>query len=93
MKDLLDNLFIELVLTAHPTEARRRTVLSKMEYVAHLIEKVGTDSLSLREQEKVIQSLRNEILSLWLTDRVRAAKLTVADEVKTGLYFIDSGFW
>ena len=47
----------------------------------------------VREQEKITQSLRSEIMSLWLTDRVRAAKLTVADEVKTGLYFIDSFFW
>ena len=93
MKDLLNNLSIELVLTAHPTEARRRTVLSKMEHVTHLIEKLSTNSLSLREQEKITRSLRNEILSLWLTDRVRATKLTVADEVKTGLYFIDSFFW
>jgi phosphoenolpyruvate carboxylase len=93
MKDLLDNLSIELVLTAHPTEARRRTVLSKMEHVTHLIERLNTDTLSPREQEKITQSLRSEILSLWLTDRVRAAKLTVADEVKTGLYFIDSFFW
>jgi len=93
MKDLLNNLSIELVLTAHPTEARRRTVLSKMEHVTHLIEKLSADLVSLREQEKITQSLRSEIMSLWLTDRVRTAKLTVADEVKTGLYFIDSFFW
>jgi phosphoenolpyruvate carboxylase len=93
MKDLLDNLSIELVLTAHPTEARRRTVLSKMEHVTHLIEKLNIDKLSIREQEKITQLLRSEILSLWLTDRVRAAKLTVVDEVKTGLYFVDSFFW
>jgi phosphoenolpyruvate carboxylase len=93
MKDLLDNLFIELVLTAHPTEARRRTVLSKLEHVTQLIEKISSGSLSLRAQEKAIRSLRNDIASLWLTDRVRSAKLTVADEVKTGLYFVDSFFW
>ncbi len=93
MEDLLKNLSIELVLTAHPTEARRRTVLSKMDRITKLIQQVSAGSLSLREQESVTQSLRNEISSLWLTDRIRAAKLSVPDEVKTGLYFVDSFFW
>lgn len=93
MEDLISNLSIELVLTAHPTEARRRTVLSKMERITDLINQIGTNSLSLREQEDAIHSLRNEISVLWLTDRARAAKLSVADEVKTGMYFVDSFFW
>jgi phosphoenolpyruvate carboxylase len=93
VEDLLKNLSIELVLTAHPTEARRRTVLTKMEQVTRLIHLIGGETLSLREQESAIQNLRNEISVLWLTDRARAAKLTVTDEVKTGLYFIDSFFW
>ena len=93
MEDLLKNLSIELVLTAHPTEARRRTVLSKMERITELINQISADSLSLREQEDAVQFLRNEISVLWLTDRARAAKLSVADEVKTGLYFVDSFFW
>jgi phosphoenolpyruvate carboxylase len=93
VEELLRNLSIELVLTAHPTEARRRTVLTKMEHVTHLIHQISAESLPLREQEDAIRSLRNEISVLWLTDRARAAKLTVADEVKTGLYFVDSFFW
>lgn len=93
MQDLLENLSIELVLTAHPTEARRRTVLSKMERITNLITRIGTGSLSLSEQEVAVRLLRNEISVLWLTDRARAAKLSVTDEVKTGLYFVDSFFW
>ena len=93
VQELLANLSIELVLTAHPTEARRRTVLSKMEHVTHLVKQISAGALSLREQENAIRSLRNEISALWLTDRARAAKLTADDEVKTGLYFVDSFFW
>ena len=93
MEELLNNLFIELVLTAHPTEARRRTVLSKMARITELITEISTDSLSMREQEEAIRSLRNEIAVLWLTDRARTAKLSVTDEVKTGLYFVDEFFW
>ncbi len=90
---LLENLTIELVLTAHPTEARRRTILSKMEQMALLLQRLNQTSLSLREKDEVLDSLRAEISALWLTDRTRADKLTATDEARTGLYFIDSFFW
>src|SRR5258706_2163464 len=90
---LLENLSIELVLTAHPTEARRRTVLSKMERLADLLKLLSRDSLSQREREDAVNALRAEISALWVTDRARADKLTVTDEVRTGLYFVDSFFW
>ncbi len=93
VSELLENLSIELVLTAHPTEARRRTVLSKMERLADLLKLLSRDSLSQREREDAVNALRAEISALWLTDRARADKLTVTDEVRTGLYFVDSFFW
>ncbi len=93
VEDLLKNLSIELVLTAHPTEARRRTVLSRMERITEIINQLSTGPLSAREQDHAIHSLLNEISVLWLTDRARAAKLSVTDEVRTGLYFVDSFFW
>jgi phosphoenolpyruvate carboxylase len=51
------------------------------------------DFISMREQERLLQSLTSEISSLWLTDRARSAKMTVTDEVRTGLYYVDSFFW
>lgn len=92
MSALLESLSIELVMTAHPTEARRRTVFSKIERISHFLQQLEGD-LSVREHEIVRKSLRGEISALWLTDRVRASKLTVTDEVRTGLYFADSFFW
>jgi phosphoenolpyruvate carboxylase len=93
ISDLLENLSIELVLTAHPTEARRRTILSKMQRVANLLQRLSQNPLSLRERDEIVNSLRGEISALWLTDRTRADKLSVTDEVRTGLYFIDAFFW
>ncbi|MEW6404956.1 MAG: phosphoenolpyruvate carboxylase, partial [Chloroflexota bacterium] len=90
---LLDNLSIELVLTAHPTEARRRTVLSKMERIAHLLKLLKQNSLSQRQKDLITKSIHAEIAELWFTDRVRGDKLTVTDEVRTGLYFVDEFFW
>ncbi len=93
MSALLDGLSIELVLTAHPTEARRRTVLSKTERISLLLGLLNQNSISLRERETAVDSLHAEISALWLTDRARADKLTVTDEVKTGLYHVDAFLW
>ncbi|HVN14857.1 MAG TPA: phosphoenolpyruvate carboxylase, partial [Anaerolineales bacterium] len=90
---LLESLSIELVLTAHPTEARRRTVLSKVERISKLWWQISEESPLARKREQLITSLRAEISSLWLTERGRAARPAVTDEVRTGLYFVDSFFW
>ncbi|MFN8413313.1 MAG: phosphoenolpyruvate carboxylase [Anaerolineales bacterium] len=90
---LLENLSIELVLTAHPTEARRRTILSKTERIASLLRLLNQNSLSQRERQDAVSALQSAISALWLTDRTRADKLSVTDEVRTGLYFVDSFFW
>jgi len=93
MSTLLENLSIELVLTAHPTEARRRTVLSKIERIAQLLQEVSNTEISTREHAALQDSLRSEISALWLTERARASRLAVTDEVKTGLYYVDAFFW
>ena len=93
MAALLAELSIELVLTAHPTEARRRTVLSKTERITQLLSLLNQDSILQREKDEAVQALQAEISALWLTDRARAEKLTVTDEVRTGLYYIDAYLW
>ena len=90
---LLDNLHVELVLTAHPTEARRRTIMSKLQRItASLRELHHTDWLP-RERAARLAILRSEITALWLTDRARTARPAVTDEVRIGLYFIEEIFW
>jgi phosphoenolpyruvate carboxylase len=93
MSALLDNLSIELVLTAHPTEARRRTVLSKLQRIADLLQQVSMDPPSPRERDEIVSALHTEISTLWLTERARTVKPAVSDEVRTGLYFVDEVFW
>ena len=93
MSDLLDSLSIELVLTAHPTESRRRTIISKLQRLSTLLNEVTRSSLLPRERENFVRAMHAEITALWLSDRSRASKLAVTDEVRTGLYYIDSVFW
>jgi len=93
VSNLLENLSIELVLTAHPTEARRRTVLSKIERIAQLIQEYSDNQSSERRRADLSHELQVEISVLWLTERARASRLAVTDEVKTGLYYVDAFFW
>jgi phosphoenolpyruvate carboxylase len=90
---LLDRLSIELVLTAHPTESRRRTVVSKLQRVARSIDFLANSQLTPREREQTLASIRAEVVGLWLTDRTRTIRPTVTDEVRTGLHFVESVFW
>jgi phosphoenolpyruvate carboxylase len=84
---------IELVLTAHPTEAKRRTVLSKLQRIAETIHVLEHADRLPRERQACLASLHAEITSLWLTDRTRTARPAVTDEVRLGLYFVDEIFW
>lgn len=93
MQALLDQLFIELVLTAHPTESRRRTVTSKIQRVAHLLGEISGERSTPREREETRSAIHAEIASLWLTDRDRTVQPAVTDEVRTGLYFVENVFW
>ena len=93
VQQLLDKLSIELVFTAHPTEAKRRTMLNKLQRLAQrlhnpeaLIEDEITGIANPRAMER-------EITSLWLTDRSRSARPEVTDEVRTGLWYFDTTLW
>jgi phosphoenolpyruvate carboxylase len=93
MDRLLERLSIELVLTAHPTEAKRRTILSKLQRISTILSAMGHPNLLPRQVEDCRRSLHAEVTSLWLTDRSRTARPAVTDEVRTGLYFVDEIFW
>ena len=93
MAKLLRELRIELVLTAHPTEAKRRTVLSKLQRISDLLRHLQDADLLPRERTEVMAGLHAEITALWLTDRARTTRPAVTDEVRTGLYFVDEVFW
>jgi len=90
---LLERLKVELVLTAHPTEAKRRTVLSKLQRIARSLRALYYTDLLPREREAHLAAIKAEITGLWLTNRNRTSRPAVTDEVRTNLYFIDEIFW
>ena len=93
MSALLEGLRVELVLTAHPTEAKRRTMLSKLQRIRAELTALHDEEQPGRERDEGLAALRSEITALWLTDRARTNRPAVTDEVRTGLYFIDNVLW
>ncbi|MCB2179488.1 phosphoenolpyruvate carboxylase [bacterium] len=90
---LMDELNIELVLTAHPTQAKRRSLLSKLVRISGLLKELTGNNSSFNQRKEIKDKLYAEISTFWLTERARTAMPQVTDEVRTGLYFIDEVFW
>ncbi|HMR66205.1 MAG TPA: phosphoenolpyruvate carboxylase, partial [Anaerolineae bacterium] len=93
MADLLEKLSIELVFTAHPTEARRRTILSKLHRIAQTLFDLELYDYLPAKREELLAEIRSEITLLWVTERSRAIKPTVVDEVRTGLFYLNTTLW
>ncbi|WP_238357426.1 phosphoenolpyruvate carboxylase [Cohnella zeiphila] len=89
VQELIQGISLELVMTAHPTEAMRRAVLDIHKRIADEMMELDNPSLTYREREKLCDQLRNEVLTLWQTDELRNRKPTVIDEVRNGMYFFN----
>src|SRR5699024_10480226 len=89
IQDVLGDLSIELIMTAHPTEATKRTVLEIQKRISENLRKLDNPMSTDKEKELVKESLFNEITALWHTDELRRRNPEVLDEVKNGLYYFD----
>lgn len=78
------------VFTAHPSEARRRTVLEKLETLGQLLNRTQHSSQSPYEQQEISNAMAAEIESFWLTDIVRDDRPSVLDEVRHGLGLVSN---
>jgi phosphoenolpyruvate carboxylase len=80
---------IRLVLTAHPTEATRRTILLAHIRVAEALHALDDPRLLASEQRALEERLAEEVTLLWQTDEVRHDRLRISDEIRHGLWFFE----
>src|SRR4051812_3046853 len=80
------------VLTAHPTEVRRKSTIDREMEIATLLDRRERMHLTAEEFEASEEQLRRAVLTLWQTNLLRRTKLTVLDEVVNGLSFYDYTF-
>jgi phosphoenolpyruvate carboxylase len=89
VRETLMSMRVTLTLTAHPTQASRRTVLEKTYRLARLLEERDRCHLTPREKADTHVAMREEIASLWQTDELRRERPTVGDEVKNALWYVE----
>ncbi len=80
---------IEPVLTAHPTEAKRRTVLDHLFYISGQLIQLNRPDLTYTEQDVLTKRVKETLEILWQTSEVRGRKVEVLDEVDQTMYYFD----
>lgn len=89
----LGRLDIELVLTAHPTEVARRTLIQKYDAISAQLAKRDHADLSAAEVEQIHQRLQRLIAEAWHTEEIRRSRPTPVDEAKWGFAVIEHSLW
>ncbi|WP_277051722.1 phosphoenolpyruvate carboxylase [Zestomonas thermotolerans] len=84
---------IELVLTAHPTEVARRTLIQKYDAIAAQLAALDHSDLSPRERQRIRERLRRLIAEAWHTEEIRRSRPTPVDEAKWGFAVIEHSLW
>ncbi len=90
---LLSNLLIEPTLTAHPTEARRRTLLDIQRRIANRLLELAREDRTPAEINRLKAALCAEVELMITSDEIRTERRRVADEVDFGLYFLATTVW
>ncbi len=87
-----DKAQISPVLTAHPTEVQRKSILNCQADIAHILDRRDRMVLTPEELAESEEALRRAVLTLWQTRMLRPARLSVLDEVANGLSYFQSTF-
>jgi len=93
LHEVVGRMRIELVLTAHPTEVNRRTLLQKYHHIAGLLARRDAGEPGPAEREALAEDLRREIACIWHTDELVRRQPTPTQEANAGLLVFESTLW
>lgn len=92
LAEFFDTALVSPVLTAHPTEVQRKSILNCETVLARLLDERDRMQLTPEEAEANQDALKRAVLTLWQTRMLRTAKLSVIDEVTNGLSYFETTF-
>lgn len=87
------NADIELVLTAHPTEVTRRTLIQKYDQIAQLLQQRDDLRDDHPDQQPIDARIHSAIEEIWQTDEIRHVRPTAVDEAKWGFAVVENSLW
>ncbi|MGG7099709.1 phosphoenolpyruvate carboxylase [Rhodococcus sp. 24CO] len=93
VEEALRGALVSPVITAHPTETRRRTVFETQSRITELMRYRERTALSVGETAEVDLDLRRQILTLWQTALIRLSRLRIQDEIEVGLRYYDAALF
>ena len=91
--DVAKKLNIGIVLTAHPTEVKRRTLIQKYNKIIKILEQRDLYKKNLSKLKTLDKDLYNEITIIWNTDELKRSKPTPSEEARWGLAVIEDSLW
>ncbi|CAK9887004.1 MAG: Phosphoenolpyruvate carboxylase [Candidatus Erwinia impunctatus] len=93
IREAIESLSLELVLTAHPTEITRRTLIHKLVEVNSCLKQLDHNDLSEYEHAQIMRRLRQLVAQAWHTDEIRKYRPTPIDEAKWGFAVVENSLW
>ena len=90
VQKVLDDVLIEPTFTAHPTEARRKTVKSKLRMISNHLERLDERLLTDKERGQVERDIEAEVTSLWQTPQVRTRRPEPEDEARNVQWYLEN---
>ncbi|WP_275259599.1 phosphoenolpyruvate carboxylase [Seongchinamella unica] len=93
IEQAISALKIELVLTAHPTEITRRTLIHKHSEIGECLARLELGGLTSREQSQLQLRLRELVAQIWYGDDFRRERPTPVDEAKWGFAVVEESLW
>ena len=96
--EAVKKLKIDIVLTAHPTQVKRRTLIQKYANINDILDsfnnlRIFTKKNVNREKNLLVNNLSEEITSIWKTDEIKRTRPTPVEEAKWGLAVIEDSLW
>jgi len=90
---LLEELKIEFVLTAHPTEVTRRTLIMKYDAITECLAQRDRDDLTDQESKRIRERLNRLVCEAWHTNEIRQDRPSAVDEARWGFAVIENSLW
>lgn len=89
----IENISIDLVLTAHPTEINRRSLINNLNQVDHCLALLDHDDLANYQKVQILRRLKQLIAQYWYTDEIRQKRPTPNEEAKWGYEVVENSLW
>jgi phosphoenolpyruvate carboxylase len=89
----VQGIHIDIVLTAHPTEVTRRTMIKKYDDIAQLLELLSKPDLTPVREQQLKEQLQRQVVAAWHTDEIRARQPSPVDEARWGFVVVENILW